>query len=343
MLRIAGGASTCRSERDRGCEMARVAIIMPTWNGERFVERAIRSVLEQSCADLRLIVVDDGSTDSTPDILRAIAAADPRLLTIRREQASGGPSVPKNIGLLHADAPYVAFIDHDDFLHRDRIGLLADALDQHRDWVAAFHDLQPVDQDGVPHSDSYLGSPPFVEVASAYLQPLGDDWYECNPRFYQFMSLRFAAMHTDTVMLARDRLVHDPVGFRARFRGCDDTDLWLRVGLQGKIGYLNRVLAYCRKHDRNLSADTIAMNHNALGVHADNYLRCAEHMSGVMRRQYRAKIRAYRRVLAYQLRQARRYSEASLVQQSILSSGDVLYGLREMVKSSVAAMLRAKD
>ena len=98
---------------------AALTLIMPAWNAEEYIERSVRSVLNQSYRDLRLIVVDDGSADGTAAVLERLAAEDPRLrpMTV----ANGGPGRARNLALdsLDADARYVMFIDADDELLPD--------------------------------------------------------------------------------------------------------------------------------------------------------------------------------------------------------------------------------
>lgn len=89
--------------------MPLVSVVLPVFNGARFLEAAIRSVYSQDCCPIELIVVDDGSTDSSAEIVRAVA---PESVLIRQENA--GPAAARNTGLAVARADYYAFIDADD-------------------------------------------------------------------------------------------------------------------------------------------------------------------------------------------------------------------------------------
>ena len=98
---------------------AALTLIMPAWNAEKYIERSVRSVLGQSYRELRLFVVDDGSTDATAAILARLAQEDPRLtpLTV----PNGGPGRARNLALdrLGEETKYVMFIDADDVLLPD--------------------------------------------------------------------------------------------------------------------------------------------------------------------------------------------------------------------------------
>ncbi len=91
--------------------MAKVSVILPTYNRARFLPRAIHSVLGQSYGDLELIVVDDGSEDDTPDVVGNIADPRVRYVRIARNQ---GISAARNHGLREAKGELLAFQDSDD-------------------------------------------------------------------------------------------------------------------------------------------------------------------------------------------------------------------------------------
>ena len=101
--------------------MAQTTLIMPAYNAERSVEASVRSVLAQSVGDLRLIVVDDGSTDGTSAILKRLAAEDGRVTPLR--VPNGGPAAARNraLELLDEETEYVMFLDADDLLLPDAL------------------------------------------------------------------------------------------------------------------------------------------------------------------------------------------------------------------------------
>ncbi|MGE0709144.1 MAG: glycosyltransferase [Planctomycetota bacterium] len=92
-----------------------VSVILPTCDRARVLPRAVRSVLRQTHERLELIVVDDGSSDETPEVLAALAR-DPRVRILRRErsQLAGNPVNPRNLGIEAARGEYLAFLDDDD-------------------------------------------------------------------------------------------------------------------------------------------------------------------------------------------------------------------------------------
>lgn len=94
--------------------MAKVSIIMPLYNTEKYVEQAIRSVMSQTYTDWELIVVDDCSDDSSASIVERLRHEDSRIRLLHTNKPSGSPTLPRNIAIEHAVGRYIAFLDSDD-------------------------------------------------------------------------------------------------------------------------------------------------------------------------------------------------------------------------------------
>lgn len=91
--------------------MKTVSVVIPTWNRSALLERAIRSVLNQTHSDLEVLVCDDGSTDDTAQVVRSIG--DNRVFWLPGER-SGRPAVPRNRGIVASKGEWIAFLDDDD-------------------------------------------------------------------------------------------------------------------------------------------------------------------------------------------------------------------------------------
>ncbi len=100
----------------------RISVVMPTYNRAAIIERAVRSVLAQTHADLEMIVVDDGSTDDTAAVLAAFA--DPRLIHLRYSPNRGG-NYARNRGIERATGEIVSFIDSDDEFLPHKLAVIA--------------------------------------------------------------------------------------------------------------------------------------------------------------------------------------------------------------------------
>lgn len=99
-----------------------VSIIVPVWNGERYLSQCLSSVLAQTYSNFEVIIVDDGSTDGTRDIANALARSDPRVRCHR--QTNHGDGVARNIGVSCSRGAFVFFADADDLVHPRALEIL---------------------------------------------------------------------------------------------------------------------------------------------------------------------------------------------------------------------------
>lgn len=112
--------------------MPRVSIIVTSFNIEAYIAQCLDSVLAQTVRDIEVIVVDDGSTDSTRPIIERYAHDDPRIVPVLMEQNSiGGVATAANAGLDRATAPFVGFMDGDDYCEPSMFEQLLDAAERH--------------------------------------------------------------------------------------------------------------------------------------------------------------------------------------------------------------------
>ena len=97
----------------------KVSVIVPIYNTENELPECIQSIQDQTFSDIEIILVDDGSTDSSPQICDNIASMDSRILVLHKE--NGGLSDARNTGLLQAKGEYILFVDSDDYLEKDAV------------------------------------------------------------------------------------------------------------------------------------------------------------------------------------------------------------------------------
>lgn len=239
----------------RDAEEPLVSIVLTCRNSEVFLRETLQSVYAQTYKNWELIAVDDASTDSTPKILQEAADGDQRVKVIRHDVCSGRPSISKNTGLKHAKGDFISFLDHDDLLLSRKIEVLLDALQKNTSCVASFHDLSYIDGAG-KIGERYLTK--FKKDAVDYLRLKINNVYVCNENFYVFQSLKYAALHTITCMIAPKRIPPgNTINFNTKYTICDDTDLWVRLGLMGEIAYVDEVLAQYRIHGNNITSNSL--------------------------------------------------------------------------------------
>lgn len=106
-----------------------ISVIIPLYNKEPIIEQSLQSVLSQDYDDFEVIVVNDGSTDKSAEIVKSIK--DPRITLI--EQKNGGPSKARNTGVRHAKGEWILFLDADDELTTDALKLIREDIDRYSD------------------------------------------------------------------------------------------------------------------------------------------------------------------------------------------------------------------
>jgi len=110
-----------------------ISIIVPVYNAEEWLDRCLKSILSQEWSSYEVILVNDGSTDSSPLICEKYSSMDPRFRTVHQENM--GVSAARNAGLNVADGRYVMFVDSDDALSPNALKALSDAADADTDLV----------------------------------------------------------------------------------------------------------------------------------------------------------------------------------------------------------------
>lgn len=195
-----------------------VSVIIPAYNAAGFVRRAVDSVLAQTCADFELLVVDDGSTDGTRDVL-ASYGAKLRVLA----QPNGGPAAARNHGLRYAQGDYVAFLDADDHWLPQKLERQLQLMSARPDVGFCSTATSVVTEAGAPAGDWPCG------VGSG---PLPD-----------LLFMRSAAVSGSTSgVLARRVLLMELGGFDVTLRGFEDPDLWIRLAAQAGYACISEPL-----------------------------------------------------------------------------------------------------
>jgi glycosyltransferase involved in cell wall biosynthesis len=126
-----------------------ISVVIPVFNGARFIHDAIQSVLDQTCPVIEIIVVDDGSTDTTRDVVQRMGGAVPIRYHFQDNQ---GPSVARNLGVSLASSPWVAFLDADDVWLPSKIAVAAAHVQAHPESSFLYSDVEHVDAANRPRT-----------------------------------------------------------------------------------------------------------------------------------------------------------------------------------------------
>jgi glycosyltransferase involved in cell wall biosynthesis len=202
-----------------------ISVVIPAFNAGGFIRRAIDSVLSQTYLDYEIIVVDDGSTDNTAEVVKSYSS---KVRYIYQKNAGDGPA--RNTGIAAAKGDWIAFLDHDDEWLPEKLQLQIDLLNRHPDlrWCAANYYTRYVKRQ-VPVGDVKLLS-----------NVLGEKNYFDN--FFTAVCKSGCALVTSTVIVHKE--VFQKAGiFDSCWLCCADFDMWWRIAYQyPRIGYFAQPL-----------------------------------------------------------------------------------------------------
>jgi hypothetical protein len=204
----------------------RVSVVVPAYNVAPFIEQCLSSVLTQSFSDLELIVVDDGSSDSTLAVVEAVD--DPRVQTVRKE--NGGCASARNAGAAQARGEFLAFLDGDDYWLPNMLSTGVALLQEHPEVDVLFFLSRAVDESG-----RNLG----------LLRP-------SSRRSYSFEDLIVEnPVGNGSASIVRRRALEQAGTFDESLAASSDCDMWLRIAVlrPGNFACLPEILVCYRRRD----------------------------------------------------------------------------------------------
>lgn len=214
-----------------------ISIIIPCYNGERFLAASIDTVLDQTYEFKEVIVVDDGSIDTSPAIM---ATYGERIRVVR--QANAGLPAARNAGIRIASGELFAFLDADDYWTPDFLEKMVQAIDASGAGIA-YCGWQNV---GLPGARGEPFIPPDYQAMPDKVELLigGPRW----------------PVHAAIV---RRDVVAEVGGFDTKWKNCEDFAFWIRTATRHKLVCVPEVLAFYRFHGEQMTRhrDRIAINH----------------------------------------------------------------------------------
>lgn len=205
--------------------MKKVSIVLPTYNGAQYIRESIDSVLRQTYENWELIIVDDCSTDNTPEIIQEYANRNSRITVIRNEVNQKLPGA-LNHGFRAASGDYYTWTSDDNIYDDDAIGLMTDFLEKNLEYGMVYCNIRRLDENG-----SFS---------------MGDDALE--PKYlYTGSYIGACFMYRSTV--AQTVGEYDPDMFLV-----EDYDYWLRISKRYKLYYIPECKYTYRVHSASLSS-----------------------------------------------------------------------------------------
>lgn len=214
--------------------MATIDIVIPAWNAAATLRETIESLLAQTFADFRIVVVNDGSIDETPQLLETMARQDSRIHIVSKK--NDGIVEARNDGLRACNAEFFACLDADDVAFPHRLQVQLDYLRAHPECVAVGGEIEHMDETGKPLSGlTQPGDPSKSDPASA-------------PAVEPYI------VHS-TLMARRADVV--AVGGYRHVPNSEDSDLFWRLQERGKLVILPEKLAKYRVHTASISSSIV--------------------------------------------------------------------------------------
>lgn len=243
--------------------MHKVTVVTPLYNGESFVGETIESVLGQTHSQVEHIVVDDGSTDRSAEVVETLARTHPTLQLIRQENR--GVAAARNRGARAAppESEYLLFLDADDLLVPEMLSRLAGYLTSHPRASVVCCASAKIDASGRPlgntarHVESDRSA---MRLApSRFGTKLLPDTEPCTP-----LTSILTGYHgfIPSCALIRRSVFDATPGFDEDFgQPWEDNDLFVHLALRGEVHYLPERLVSYRQHNRQSTADTPRNQH----------------------------------------------------------------------------------
>src|SRR5574337_1544658 len=209
----------------------KITVLIPVYNREQYVAAAIESVLAQSFTDFELLLIDDGSTDGSVEIMRSYTN-DPRVRLVCNEHNLGIPKT-RNRGIDLARGEYVAMLDSDDLAYPSRLEKQVAFLDRHNDFAVVGAWTTDIDEKG-----RSLRKVNILPVLPGELQS----------------RLLFRSCHCQSSIMARTAVLREH-RYREQYAACEDYDLFVRLAGKYKLGNLPKILLCRRVHASRITRE----------------------------------------------------------------------------------------
>ncbi len=201
----------------------KVSVIMPVYNSEKYLDKALESILSQSFKDYELIIIDDGSNDGTNEIISRIKDKRTKVITNKKNL---GVAKSLNIGLKRAKGEYTARCDSDDINDKDRFKIQVNFLDKNKDYVLVGSSFEIIDEKGRKIGETMLP--------------------ETDEEIKRKILIRNPILHPSVIY--RRKVALKVGGYREFLNGVEDYDLFFRLLRSGKLHNLREKLVKRRWH-----------------------------------------------------------------------------------------------
>jgi len=218
----------------------KISVVMPVYNREKYLRDAVNSILNQTFQDFEFIIIDDGSTDQTPQIIDEYKKNDQRIISFQQPQNCGVVNA-RNKGLEMARGEYLAVMDSDDISLPHRLETQYRFLETHPNIGVVGSNVTAINATGKVITN-------FINRVYLPQTPTVIRWSFC-----------FTNNVINPVVMARTDILRAVSGYSVETKGlAEDYDLWTRVALHNNFYNIQEVLLLLRSHEFNISKTAIA-------------------------------------------------------------------------------------
>lgn len=238
-----------RLHTNGGADPLPVAVVIPAYNCDRFIEEAIASIRAQTHQPAEIIVVDDGSTDRSGALARARGA-------IVHHQENRGPGAARNTAIQATSQPWVAFLDADDVWEPSKLEAQWLALRACPDIGAVITDFVEFDAAGTQRRTFLTSKPHYRAIERS---PVAPGILRCDAASFRQQFLKGNFIAPSTMLVRRDLLLQIGL-FDPALSHMEDRDCWLRLLTVATVAVVERPLVRVRIHESNLTHDKFRTN-----------------------------------------------------------------------------------
>ncbi|MBW8010755.1 MAG: glycosyltransferase [Chloroflexi bacterium] len=216
--------------------MPRLSIVIPTYNRGHYIFECLQSIWDQGYQDYEILVVDDGSTDNTLEILQPLIENKKVKLL---HQTKSGAAAARNKGVINATGELIAFLDSDDIFYPSKLKKQAEYMDQHPSVMILHSNFNKFDDFG-----NDLGTK-YTSFFSGHIYPE--------------ILLYWEMLMATSCVIVRADLFNEIGLFDEDLTSAEDLDLWARIARKYPIHHMPEILAGIRVHPQNISVDKSKM------------------------------------------------------------------------------------
>jgi len=233
-----------------------IQIIVPAYNTEMYLPATLEGVVAQTFTDWQLIVVNDGSTDSTPAIGADFARRDPRVRVISQPNGGGGTARNHGVEEMSDDCEYLIFLDSDDIWEPDALEILLATLTSAPEAGGAHGTARLINRQGERIRPGFMED--FirnrVSLRGRKLVPLP----VTSPTDFEALVVRNWII-TPGICLLRTAALKQTEGFDQKMWGAEDWEVWLDMARRQPFAFVDRVVVNYRHHNKNATKDSGGM------------------------------------------------------------------------------------